>query len=331
MCANVCTRSVQRRDQDKYGFRHLVEFLEHHHSVCLAFCKGLQMSFREYKHSVATFISHNHSVRWNQKILLDMTEKTLKAVVNGCAWGLRDSQGSLLNQSWQILTTSPEVQRVLNHRPCDQRHKHGRLPDHFSAFSLQFLQSLCQTLAKQFLVKGSWNSRWAFWNSCMPRTMGDHSILLLPVGKIRLVWTLHHQRWTLIAMLTCRQQSHLLLKQVRPRLREEITNWLQKIHQQIGHRDNRTLVILLKQRGIHPWVLKMAHDHRCSACEECKPPALRHITSSYENVPGAILEIDGMHWQHAVTGHVLRWSLCLRKLENVQIVTIKLQSARNPC
>ena len=98
------------------------------------------------------------SASWNQKFLLDMTEKTLKAVVNGCAWGLRDSQGSLLNQSWQILTTSSEVQRVLNYRPCDQRHKHGRLPDHFSAFSLQFPQSLCQTLAKQFLVKDSWNS-----------------------------------------------------------------------------------------------------------------------------------------------------------------------------
>ena len=73
-------------------------------------------------------------------------------------WSLRDSQGCLLNLSWQILTTFPELQRVLNHRPCDQRHKHGRLPDRFSAFSLQFPQSLCQTLAKQFLVKDSWNS-----------------------------------------------------------------------------------------------------------------------------------------------------------------------------
>ena len=34
--------------------------------------------------------------------------------------------------------------------------------------------------------------------------------------------------------------------------RKEITNWSQKIHQQIGHRDNRTLVRLLKQRGTHP-------------------------------------------------------------------------------
>ena len=82
--------------------------------------------------------------------------------------------------------------------------------------------------------------------------------------------------------------------------RNEITNRLPKIHQ-IGHRDNRTLVRLLKQRGTHPWVFEDG-AHRCSACEESKPPALRHITSSYENVPGAILEIDGMHWQHPVTG-----------------------------
>ena len=88
--------------------------------------------------------------------------------------------------------------------------------------------------------------------------------------------------------------------------RKEITKWLQKIHQQIGHRDNHTLVRLLKQRGTHPWVLKMATEHRCSACEESRPLALRHITSSYENVPGAILEIDGMHWQHPVTGRHAR-------------------------
>ena len=154
------------------------------------------------------------SASWNQKILLDMTQKTLKAVVNGCAWGLRDSQGSLLNQSWQILTTSPDVERILNHRPCDQRHKHGRLPDHFSAFSLQFPQSLCQKLAKQFLVKDCWNSALGILEQLHYDDDG-------PVGKARLAWTLYHQKWTLIAMLTCHQQSHLLLKQVRLRLREK--------------------------------------------------------------------------------------------------------------
>ena len=59
--------------------------------------------------------------------------------------------------------------------------------------------------------------------------------------------------------------------------RKEITNWLQKIHQQIEHCDNRTLVRLWKRRGTHPWVLKMAHDHRCSVCEESKRPALHFL------------------------------------------------------
>ena len=79
------------------------------------------------------------------------TLQTLKAVVNSCAWGLRDSQGSLLNQSWQILTTSPDVQRVLNHRSCDQRHKHGRLPDHFSAFHCNFLNLCVRRWRSSFL------------------------------------------------------------------------------------------------------------------------------------------------------------------------------------
>ena len=134
---------------------------------------------------------------------------------------LRDSQGSLLNQSWQILTTTPEVQRVLNHRPCDQRHKHGRLPDHFSAFSLQFPQPLCQTLAKQFLVKDSWSSALGILEQLHADYDGRPFNPSASSWKTRLVWTLHHQRWTLIAMLTCRQQSHLLLKQVRPRLRKK--------------------------------------------------------------------------------------------------------------
>ena len=47
---------------------------------------------------------------WRQNSLLSMSEKMMKAVVNGCGWGLRDSQGSLLNRSWQVLTTSPDVE-----------------------------------------------------------------------------------------------------------------------------------------------------------------------------------------------------------------------------
>ena len=187
------------------------------------------------------------SASWNQKFLLDMTEKTLKAVVNGCAWSLRDSQGSLLNQSLQILTASPEVQRVLNHRPCDQRHKHGRLLDHFSAFSLQFPQSLCQTLAKQFLVKDSWNSALGILEQLHAYDDG------LPFNPYASSW--ENPVGLDVAPSEMDIDRNVDMPPAEPPVveasptaseRKEITNWLKKIHQQIGHRDNRTLVRLLK-------------------------------------------------------------------------------------
>ena len=84
------------------------------------------------------------------------------------------------------------------------------------------------------------------------------------LGKTRLVWTLHPSEMDIDRNVDmARQQSHLFVE-ASPTAseRKEITNWLKKIHQQIGHRDNRTLVRLLKQRGTHLRVLKMAHDHR---------------------------------------------------------------------
>ena len=44
--------------------------------------------------------------------------------------------------------------------------------------------------------------------------------------------------------------------------RKEITIWLQKIHQQIGLRDNSTLVKLLKQRGPHNGSRWLLHEQR---------------------------------------------------------------------
>ena len=66
----------------------------------------------------------------------------------------------------------------------------------------------------------------------------------------------------------------------------------------------------------------MATEHRCSACEESRPPALRHITSSYENVPGAVLEIDGMHWQHPVTGRHARCQFMVDVGSRAPMITV---------
>ena len=202
---------------------------------------------------------------WKQNSLVSMSEKMMKAVVNGCAWSLRDSQGSLLNRSWQVLTTSPDVQRVLNHRICDKKHKHGRLFGLSSESSLQFPKSLYQTLAKQFLVKDSWHS-----------VLGllEHLHLDEDERPFNPSASSHETPMEVDVLPPVLPPSALPppapLVDAGPNSseRKEITKWLQKIHQQIGRRDVR----LLKQRGTHPCVLKMATEHRCSACEESRPP-----------------------------------------------------------
>ena len=184
-----------------------------------------------------------------------------------------------------------------------KKHKHGRPFDLSSESSLQFPKSLCQTLAKQFLVKDRWVSVLGILEHLHPNE--DERPLNPSASSHEAPMEVDREVDVPPPALppsALPPTAPLVDAGPNSSERKEITNWLQKIHQQIGHRDNRTLVRLLKQRGTHPWVLKMATEHRCSACDESRPPALRHVTCSYENVPGAILQIDGMHWQHPVTG-----------------------------
>ena len=85
--------------------------------------------------------------------------------------------------------------------------------------------------------------------------MSDRSILLPPVTKHRLKLTVKlmcHRHLCLPSALP--PPAPLVDAGPNPRERKEINIWFQEIHQQSGHRDNRTLVRLLKQRGTHPWV-----------------------------------------------------------------------------
>ena len=89
---------------------------------------------------------------------MSTSEKMMKAVANGCAWGC----ARLTRKSIEPISVSSDhisrLSTIAESSNFRQEHKHGRLFDLSSEPSLQFPQSLCQTLAKQFLAKDSWHS-----------------------------------------------------------------------------------------------------------------------------------------------------------------------------
>ena len=121
----------------------------------------------------------------------------------------------------------------------------------------QFPKSLCQTLAKQFLVKDSWHSVLGIVEHLHPDD--DERPFNPSASSHETPMEVDHEvDVPPPALLPSALPPPAPLVDAGPNSseRKEITNWLQKIHQQIGHRDNRTLVRLLKQRGTHPCVFK---------------------------------------------------------------------------
>ena len=144
-----------------FGSLHLVESLDHHHKACLVFLDGIESVVPR----VQALGCHVH---FAQPLSASSWRQNSLTIINGCAWGF----ARLTRKSIEpILASFDHISRtfygVLNHRICDKKHKHGRLFDLSSESSLQFPKSLCQTLAKQFLVKDRWQF-WAFWELLHP-------------------------------------------------------------------------------------------------------------------------------------------------------------------
>ena len=91
--------------------------------------------------------------------------------------------------------------------------------------------------------------------------------------------------------------------------KRRVDDWLRKLHRQLGHAANRTMVDLLRRRGTHPVTLELARRFHCPACEEHKKPFPRNVVASYDAKPGEVLEIDGFKWRHPVTGVYCRAQL----------------------
>ena len=161
---------------------------------------------------------------WRQNSLMRMSEKMIKAVVNGFT---RKSIEPIL------ASFDHKARRSKSAEPSNLRQEtqHGRLFDLSSESSLLFPKSLCRTWAKQFLVKDSWHSVLGILEHLHP---DEDERPFNPSAS-------SHETPPALPPSALPPPAPLVDADPNSSERKEITNWLQ-----IGHRDNRTLVRLLK-------------------------------------------------------------------------------------
>ena len=83
---------------------------------------------------------------------------------------------------------------------------------------------------------------------------------------------------------------------------EEIKRKLYLLHSATGHTSTRNMIQALQKRGANARVMKLAHEFRCSVCEEKKRINTKHV-SSLEAIPPkfSTISADGGKWTHPIT------------------------------
>ena len=74
----------------------------------------------------------------------------------------------------------------------------------------------------------------------------------------------------------------------RTEVKKNIHLQLMKLHRATGHRNNQTLVGLLRNDGACKEVLELAAKLKCDACEEQATPGLQMMLSSVSHIPGRV-------------------------------------------
>ena len=77
------------------------------------------------------------------------------------------------------------------------------------------------------------------------------------------------------------------------RQRQDIDNWLKKLHRQFGHCYNRRLEEMMRRPSTHPTTLSLVECFRRQACEECKVLQTRNAVASHDVQAGESTEHGG--------------------------------------
>ncbi|CAE7547481.1 RE1 [Symbiodinium sp. CCMP2592] len=178
-----------------------------------------------------------------------------KGIMNAVVYDDREA-----GKSWRLVTTSPELRRMVEMaRPApDSRSR--RSPASMSrslSVSSRYPIKLCRAVAEFAVNVGEWSEQ-----KHMDQVFGL-------------------------------SEEPLLETKLSPADRKRAEALVHRLHVRAGHPSGRTLAKVLRARGAHQEVVKIALEHQCADCQEMRLPDLAPSVSLQQSeVPWKVIQID---------------------------------------
>ena len=179
-------------------------------------------------------------------------------LLDGCMMGVKAPDKDVpMKKQWRIVTTCPCLKRSLSVR-CDKSHEHAECLGHARALSSGFYPvKLCKAIAQTVL------------------TSGHESAKLVEDWVYGL------------------QEEPLLQGKLSSEDRKRATALVHRLHVRAGHPSNKLLANVLRARGAHPEVIKIALAHECNDCQEMRLPSLsQSVSLQQSDAPWKVIQID---------------------------------------
>ena len=192
------------------------------------------------------------------------------AEIHGCMFGLKDSQGTLINKPWLVMTTDYDFY-ISATMTCDGTHSHrqvigmGTSAVHNTAFYPQrMVQRVVQIWKKQWHhVSSAELVQHAYQRN---QTDAQFADAVETCHKFQDHYPTDLQDEGLDRMDEPQPQD--LQEQVTAEKREQARSMLHKLHRAAGHPTNKNLARLCKDRRLPPWVIEEARNLKCQSCTE---------------------------------------------------------------
>ncbi len=171
--------------------------------------------------------------------------KVFFVTVNGCAFGMKDENGILIEKGWRIMTTDEEFAKVMGKRVWSIYHLHRKVEGGLTSGTAFYPYQMVHEIAR--IWKGQLRCK-----TTVQELQHELHLMLMPEE----VFTAEGREFTT-------QEG---IAKPTEKDREKVRVLLHKIHRGAGHCSNTNLAKLMRDKKCLGWIIEEAKDLKRQAC-----------------------------------------------------------------